>query len=144
MSDLKNWKTECEIRNCKLFIELFGKEPQIEQLKENYYDFRNEVADCLQSASEDLDDLEAFEENYKNANDLKESNDIMYQAFEAAYKVACGKIDTDNSYFFDEKESMNLLMEMRSLHDKIVNMLKSIDLWLFIRMCGIENRLKAA
>lgn len=128
MSDLKNWKTECEIRNCKLFIELFGKEPQIEQLKENYYDFRNEVADCLQSASEDLDDLEAFEENYKNANDLKESNDIMYQAFEAAYKVACGKIDTDNSYFFDEKESMNLLMEMRSLHDKIVNMLKSIDL----------------
>lgn len=128
MSDLKNWKTECEIRNCKLFIELFGKEPQIEQLKENYYDFRNEVADCLQSASEDLDDLEAFEENYKNANDLKESNDIMYQAFEAAYKVAYGKIDTDNSYFFDEKESMNLLMEMRSLHDKIVNMLKSIDL----------------
>ncbi|WP_270347317.1 hypothetical protein [Mediterraneibacter faecis] len=128
MSDLKNWKTECEIRNCKLFIELFGKEPQIEQLKENYYDFRNEVADCLQSASEDLDDLEAFEENYKNANDLKESNDIMYQAFEAAYKVACGKIDTDNSYFFDEKECMNLLMEMRSLHDKIVNMLKSIDL----------------
>lgn len=128
MSDLKNWKTECEIRNCKLFIELFGKEPQIEQLKENYYDFRNEVADCLQSASEDLEDLEAFEENYKNANDLKESNDIMYQAFEAAYKVACGKIDTDNSYFFDEKESMNLLMEMRSLHDKIVNMLKSIDL----------------
>lgn len=128
MSDLKNWKTECEIRNCKLFIELFGKEPQIEQLKENYYDFRNEVADCLQSASEDLDDLEAFEENYKNANELKESNDIMYQAFEAAYKVACGKIDTDNSYFFDEKESMNLLMEMRSLHDKIVNMLKSIDL----------------
>lgn len=128
MSDLKNWKTECEIRNCKLFIELFGKEPQIEQLKENYYDFRNEVADCLQSASEDLDDLEAFEENYKNANDLKESNDIMYQAFEAAYKVACGKIDTDNSYFFDEKESMNLLMEKRSLHDKIVNMLKSIDL----------------
>ena len=128
MSDLKNWKTECEIRNCKLFIELFGKEPQIEQLKENYYDFRNEVADCLQSASEDLDDLEAFEENYKNANDLKESSDIMYQAFEAAYKVACGKIDTDNSYFFDEKESMNLLMEMRSLHDKIVNMLKSIDL----------------
>ncbi len=128
MSDLKNWKTECEIRNCKLFIELFGKEPQIEQLKENYYDFRNEVADCLQSASEDLDDLEAFEENYKNANDLKESNDIMYQVFEAAYKVACGKIDTDNSYFFDEKECMNLLMEMRSLHDKIVNMLKSIDL----------------
>jgi len=128
MSDLKNWKTECEIRNCKLFIELFGKEPQIEQLKENYYDFRNEVADCLQSASEDLDDLEAFEENYKNANDLKESNDIMYQAFEAAYKVACGKIDTDNSYFFDEKECMNLLMEMRSLHDKIVNMLKAIDL----------------
>lgn len=128
MSDLKNWKTECEIRNCKLFIELFGKEPQIEQLKENYYDFRNEVADCLQSASEDLDDLEAFEENYKNANDLKESNDIMYQAFVAAYKVACGKIDTDNSYFFDEKECMNLLMEMRSLHDKIVNMLKSIDL----------------
>ena len=128
MSDLKNWKTECEIRNCKLFIELFGKEPQIEQLKENYYDFRNEVADCLQSASEDLDDLEAFEENYKNANDLKESNDIIYQAFEAAYKVACGKIDTDNSYFFDEKECMNLLMEMRSLHDKIVNMLKSIDL----------------
>jgi hypothetical protein len=128
MSDLKNWKTECEIQNCKLFIELFGKEPQIEQLKENYYDFRNEVADCLQSASEDLDDLEAFEENYKNANDLKESNDIMYQAFEAAYKVACGKIDTDNSYFFDEKECMNLLMEMRSLHDKIVNMLKSIDL----------------
>ena len=128
MSDLKNWKTECEIRNCKLFIELFGKEPQIEQLKENYYDFRNEVADCLQSASEDLDDLEAFEENYKNANDLKESNDIMYQAFEAAYKEACGKIDTDNSYFFDEKECMNLLMEMRSLHDKIVNMLKSIDL----------------
>jgi len=128
MSDLKNWKTECEIRNCKLFIELFGKEPQIEQLKENYYDFRNEVADCLQSASEDLDDLEAFEENYKNANDLKESNDIMYQAFEAAYKVACGKIDTNNSYFFDEKECMNLLMEMRSLHDKIVNMLKSIDL----------------
>lgn len=128
MSDLKNWKTECKIRNCKLFIELFGKEPQIEQLKENYYDFRNEVADCLQSASEDLDDLEAFEENYKNANDLKESNDIMYQAFEAAYKVACGKIDTDNSYFFDEKECMNLLMEMRSLHDKIVNMLKSIDL----------------
>jgi len=128
MSDLKNWKTECEIRNCKLFIELFGKEPQIEQLKENYYDFRNEVADCLQSASEDLDDLEAFEENYKNANDLKESNDIMYQAFEAAYKVACGKIDTDNSYFFDEKECMNLLMEMRSLHDKIVNILKSIDL----------------
>ena len=128
MSDLKNWNTECEIRNCKLFIELFGKEPQIEQLKENYYDFRNEVADCLQSASEDLDDLEAFEENYKNANDLKESNDIMYQAFEAAYKVACGKIDTDNSYFFDEKECMNLLMEMRSLHDKIVNMLKSIDL----------------
>jgi hypothetical protein len=128
MSDLKNWKTECEIRNCKLFIELFGKEPQIEQLKENYYDFRNEVADCLQSAPEDLDDLEAFEENYKNANDLKESNDIMYQAFEAAYKVACGKIDTDNSYFFDEKECMNLLMEMRSLHDKIVNMLKSIDL----------------
>ena len=128
MSDLKNWKTECEIRNCKLFIELFGKKPQIEQLKENYYDFRNEVADCLQSASEDLDDLEAFEENYKNANDLKESNDIMYQAFEAAYKVACGKIDTDNSYFFDEKECMNLLMEMRSLHDKIVNMLKSIDL----------------
>lgn len=128
MSDLKNWKTECEIRNCKLFIELFGKEPQIEQLKENYYDFRNEVADCLQSASEDLDDLEAFEENYKNANDLKESNDIMYQAFEAAYKVACGKIDTDNSYFFDEKECMNLLMEMRLLHDKIVNMLKSIDL----------------
>lgn len=128
MSDLKNWKTECEIRNCKLFIELFGKEPQIEQLKENYYDFRNEVADCLQSASEDLDDLEAFEENYKNANDLKESNDIMYQAFEAAYKVACGKIDTDNSYFFDEKECMNLLMEMRSLHDKIVNMLKSSDL----------------
>lgn len=128
MSDLKNWKTECEIRNCKLFIELFGKEPQIEQLKENYYDFRNEVADCLQSASEDLDDLEAFEENYKNANDLKESNDIMYQAFEAAYKVACGKIDTDNSYFFDEKECMNLLMKMRSLHDKIVNMLKSIDL----------------
>ena len=128
MADLKNWKTECEIRNCKLFIELFGKEPQIEQLKENYYDFRNEVADCLQSASEDLDDLEAFEENYKNANDLKESNDIMYQAFEAAYKVACGKIDTDNSYFFDEKECMNLLMEMRSLHDKIVNMLKSIDL----------------
>lgn len=128
MSDLKNWKTECEIRNCKLFIELFGKEPQIEQLKENYYDFRNEVADCLQSASEDSDDLEAFEENYKNANDLKESNDIMYQAFEAAYKVACGKINTDNSYFFDEKESMNLLMEMRSLHDKIVNMLKSIDL----------------
>ena len=128
MSDLKNWKTECEIRNCKLFIELFGKEPQIEQLKENYYDFRNEVADCLQSASEDLDDLEAFEENYKNANDLKESNDIMYQAFEAAYKVACGKIDIDNSYFFDEKECMNLLMEMRSLHDKIVNMLKSIDL----------------
>lgn len=128
MSDLKNWKTECEIRNCKLFIELFGKEPQIEQLKENYYDFRNEVVDCLQSASEDLDDLEAFEENYKNANDLKESNDIMYQAFEAAYKVACGKIDTDNSYFFDEKECMNLLMEMRSLHDKIVNMLKSIDL----------------
>jgi len=128
MSDLKNWKTECEIQNCKLFIELFGKEPQIEQLKENYYDFRNEVADCLQSASEDLDDLEAFEENYKNANDLKESNDIMYQAFVAAYKVACGKIDTDNSYFFDEKECMNLLMEMRSLHDKIVNMLKSIDL----------------
>ena len=128
MSDLKNWKTECEIRNCKLFIELFGKEPQIEQLKENYYDFRNEVADCLQSASEDLDDLEAFEENYKNANDLKESNDIMYQAFEAAYKVACGEIDTNNSYFFDEKECMNLLMEMRSLHDKIVNMLKSIDL----------------
>lgn len=128
MSDLKNWKTECEIQNCKLFIELFGKEPQIEQLKENYYDFRNEVADCLQSAPEDLDDLEAFEENYKNANDLKESNDIMYQAFEAAYKVACGKIDTDNSYFFDEKECMNLLMEMRSLHDKIVNMLKSIDL----------------
>lgn len=128
MSDLKNWKTECEIRNCKLFIELFGKEPQIEQLKENYYDFRNEVADCLQSASEDLDDLEAFEENYKNANDLKESNDIMYQAFVAAYKVACGKIDTDNSYFFDEKECMNLLMEMRSLHDKIVNMLKTIDL----------------
>lgn len=128
MSDLKNWKTECEIQNCKLFIELFGKEPQIEQLKENYYDFRNEVADCLQSASEDLDDLEAFEENYKNANDLKESNDIMYQAFEAAYKVACGKIDTDNSYFFDEKECMNLLMEMRSLHDKIVNMLKAIDL----------------
>lgn len=128
MSDLKNWKTECEIRNCKLFIELFGKEPQIEQLKENYYDFRNEVADCLQSASEDLDDLEAFEENYKNANDLKESNDIMYQVFVAAYKVACGKIDTDNSYFFDEKECMNLLMEMRSLHDKIVNMLKSIDL----------------
>lgn len=128
MSDLKNWKTECEIRNCKLFIELFGKELQIEQLKENYYDFRNEVADCLQSASEDLDDLEAFEENYKNANDLKESNDIMYQAFEAAYKVACGKIDTDNSYFFDEKECMNLLMEMRSLHDKIVNILKSIDL----------------
>lgn len=128
MSDLKNWKTECEIRNCKLFIELFGKEPQIEQLKENYYDFRNEVADCLQSAPEDLDDLEAFEENYKNANDLKESNDIMYQAFEAAYKVACGKIDTDNSYFFDEKECMNLLMEMRSLHDKIVNMLKAIDL----------------
>lgn len=128
MSDLKNWKTECEIRNCKLFIELFGKKPQIEQLKENYYDFRNEVADCLQSASEDLDDLEAFEENYKNANDLKESNDIMYQAFVAAYKVACGKIDTDNSYFFDEKECMNLLMEMRSLHDKIVNMLKSIDL----------------
>lgn len=128
MSDLKNWKTECEIRNCKLFIELFGKEPQIEQLKENYYDFRNEFADCLQSASEDLDDLEAFEENYKNANDLKESNDIMYQAFEAAYKVACGKIDTNNSYFFDEKECMNLLMEMRSLHDKIVNMLKSIDL----------------
>jgi len=128
MSDLKNWKTECEIRNCKLFIELFGKEPQIEQLKENYYDFRNEVADCLQSASEDLDDLEAFEENYKSANDLKESNDIMYQAFEAAYKVACGKIDTNNSYFFDEKECMNLLMEMRSLHDKIVNMLKSIDL----------------
>lgn len=128
MSDLKNWKTECEIQNCKLFIELFGKEPQIEQLKENYYDFRNEVADCLQSAPEDLDDLEAFEENYKNANDLKESNDIMYQAFEAAYKVACGKIDTDNSYFFDEKECMNLLMEMRSLHDKIVNMLKAIDL----------------
>lgn len=128
MSDLKNWKTECEIRNCKLFIDLFGKEPQIEQLKENYYDFRNEVADCLQSAPEDLDDLEAFEENYKNANDLKESNDIMYQAFVAAYKVACGKIDTDNSYFFDEKECMNLLMEMRSLHDKIVNMLKSIDL----------------
>lgn len=128
MSDLKNWKTECEIQNCKLFIELFGKEPQIEQLKENYYDFRNEVADCLQSAPEDLDDLEAFEENYKNANDLKESNDIMYQAFVAAYKVACGKIDTDNSYFFDEKECMNLLMEMRSLHDKIVNMLKSIDL----------------
>lgn len=128
MSDLKNWKTECEIRNCKLFIELFGKEPQIEQLKENYYDFRNEVADCLQSAPEDLDDLEAFEENYKNANDLKESNDIMYQAFVAAYKVACGKIDTDNSYFFDEKECMNLLMEMRSLHDKIVNMLKAIDL----------------
>lgn len=128
MSDLKNWKTECEIQNCKLFIELFGKEPQIEQLKENYYDFRNEVADCLQSASEDLDDLEAFEENYKNANDLKESNDIMYQAFVAAYKVACGKIDTDNSYFFDEKECMNLLMEMRSLHDKIVNMLKAIDL----------------
>jgi len=128
MSDLKNWKTECEIQNCKLFIELFGKEPQIEQLKENYYDFRNEVADCLQSAPEDLDDLEAFEENYKNANDLKESNDIMYQAFVAAYKVACGKIDTDNSYFFDEKECMNLLMEMRSLHDKIVNMLKAIDL----------------
>lgn len=128
MSDLKNWKTECEIRNCKLFIELFGKEPQIEQLKENYYDFRNEVADCLQSAPEDLDDLEAFEENYKNANDLKESNDIMYQVFVAAYKVACGKIDTDNSYFFDEKECMNLLMEMRSLHDKIVNMLKAIDL----------------
>lgn len=128
MSDLKNWKTECEIRNCKLFIELFGKEPKIEQLKENYYDFRNEVADCLQSAPEDLDDLEAFEENYKNANDLKESNDIMYQAFVAAYKVACGKIDTDNSYFFDEKECMNLLMEMRSLHDKIVNMLKAIDL----------------
>ena len=126
--NIQNWKTECEIRNCKLFIELFGKEPQIEQLKENYYDFRNEVADCLQSASEDLDDLEAFEENYKNANDLKESDDIMYQAFEAAYKVACGKIDTDNSYFFDEKECMNLLMEMRSLHDKIVNMLKSIDL----------------
>ena len=75
-----------------------------------------------------MDDLEAFEENYKNANDLKESNDIMYQAFVAAYKVACGKIDTDNSYFFDEKECMNLLMEMRSLHDKIVNMLKAIDL----------------
>lgn len=37
MSDLKNWKTECEIQNCKLFIELFGKEPQIEQLKENYF-----------------------------------------------------------------------------------------------------------
>lgn len=128
MSDLKNWKTECETRNCKLFIELFGKEPPLEQLKEDYYDFRNEVADCLQSASEDLDDLEAFEENYKNVNDLKESNDIMYQAFEAAYKVACGKIDTDNSYFFDEKECMNLLMEMWSLHDKIMNMLKSIDL----------------
>lgn len=128
MPDLETWTEGCKDSNCKLFITLFGKEPPLEDLKDNYYEFRNKVADCLQLASEDLDDTEAFEEHYDEVMDLKESNDIMYHAFEAAYKVACGKIDTDNSYFFDEKECMNLLMEMRSLHDKIVNMLKSIDL----------------
>lgn|GEM_PF-6576016 len=34
----------------------------------------------------------------------------------------------DRKRLMDRKECMNLLMEMRSLHDKIVNMLKSIEL----------------
>ena len=96
-------------------------------LKDNYYEFRNKVADCLQLASEDLDDTEAFEEHYDEVMDLKESNDIMYHAFEAAYEIACGKIDTDDD-FYSEYYSENDCMVMQSLHDKIVNMLKAIDL----------------
>ena len=98
MPDLETWTEGCKDSNCKLFITLFGKEPPLEDLKDNYYEFRNKVADCLQLASEDLDDTEAFEEHYDEVMDLKESNDIMYHAFEAAYEIACGKIDTDDDF----------------------------------------------
>lgn len=63
--------------------------------------------------------------------DLKESNNIMYHAFEAAYEIACGKLDTDDDFYseyYSENDCMVALMEMQSLHDKIVNMLKAIDL----------------
>lgn len=63
--------------------------------------------------------------------DLKESNDIMSNAFEAAYEIACEKIDTDDDFYseyYSENDCMAALMEMQSLHDKIVNMLKAIDL----------------
>lgn len=110
MPDLETWTEGCKDSNCKLFITLFGKEPPLEDLKDNYYEFRNKVADCLQLASEDLDDTEAFE---------------------AAYEIACGKIDTDDDFYseyYSENDCMVALMEMQSLHDKIVNMLKAIDL----------------
>lgn len=131
MPDLETWTEGCKDSNCKLFITLFGKEPPLEDLKDNYYEFRNKVADCLQLASEDLDDTEAFEEHYDEVMDLKESNDIMYHAFEAAYEIACGKIDTDDDFYseyYSENDCMVALMEMQSLHDKIVNMLNAIDL----------------
>ena len=56
MPDLETWTEGCKDSNCKLFITLFGKEPPLE----------------------DLNDTEAFEENYDEVMDLKESNDIMY------------------------------------------------------------------
>ena len=118
MPDLETWTEGCKDSNCKLFITLFGKEPPLEDLKDNYYEFRNKVADCLQLASEDLDDTEAFEEHYDEVMDLKESNDIMYHAFEAAYEIACGKIDTDDDFYseyYSENDCMVALMEMQSL-----------------------------
>ena len=47
MPDLETWIEGCKNSNCKLFITLFGKEPPLEDLKDNYYEFRNKVADCL-------------------------------------------------------------------------------------------------
>lgn len=47
MPDLETWTEGCKDSNCKLFITLFGKEPPLEDLKDNYYEFRNKVADCL-------------------------------------------------------------------------------------------------
>ena len=71
MPDLETWTEGCKDSNCKLFITLFGKEPPLEDLKDNYYEFRNKVADCLQLASEDLDDTEAFEEHYDEVMDME-------------------------------------------------------------------------
>ena len=76
-----------------------GNEPPLEELKDRYYDFRNCVADFLQAPSEDLDDLEAFEEHYDDVMDLKETNDIIFHVFESAYQIACGKLDTDDDFY---------------------------------------------
>ncbi len=139
MVTLKDWTEECKDQNCKLYIKLFGNEPPLEELKDRYYDFRNCVADFLQAPSEDLDDLEAFEEHYDDVMDLKETNDIIFHVFESAYQIACGKLDTDDDFyseFYDETDCMRALVETQSIHDKIVNMLKAIDL--LAASAGIE------